>query len=120
MIPPRLRLSLPCVPLAPCWEPRFLTRYRRLCRRAEAPVEYKTISIVRCDKLSAALLSRATSSTQDLRQATCGLAILRIIEQVAPVRVFTKKKPQGRHMQADGPRAHPPLAEQILYVGKWL
>jgi hypothetical protein len=86
-------------------------------RRAEAPVEYKTISIVRCDKLSAASMSRATSSTQDLRQATCGFGIRRILEQVAPVQRLHEEEPQCRHMQADCPRAHLPLAEQIRLVG---
>jgi hypothetical protein len=78
LIPPRRRLSS-----AACAAPAFIGS--RVCDavldescRAEAPVEYKTIRIVRGDKPSAASMSRATSSTlricgrrRALRDAAC-------------------------------------------------
>ena len=57
------------------------------------PVEYRTISIVRCDRLSAASISRATSSTLRIcgsRRGAFGYGVSS--SRYRRFRVFTKKK----------------------------
>ena len=54
---------------------------------------------------------------QDLRQPARGFGIRRVIEQVAPLQRLHEEEPQGRHMQANGQRAHLPFAEQVRLVG---
>ena len=81
------------------------------------PVESRTISIVRCDRLSAASIDRATSSTlRIVRQPARGFRIRRVIERIPPLQRLHKEEAQRRDMEADGQRLHLPLAQQIRLV----
>src|SRR4029453_4963474 len=81
------------------------------------PVEYRTISIVRCDRLSAASITRATSSTLKIwGQPPRGFGIRRFVEQVPPLQRLHEEETQRRHVEANGQRPHLLLVEQIRLV----
>ena len=82
------------------------------------PVEYRTISIVRCDRLSAASINRATSSTLRICGSRRGaFGIRRVVEQIPTLQRLHEEEAQRRDVEADRQRSHLPLAQQIRLIG---
>ena len=55
--------------------------------------------------------------TQDLGQPSRGFGIRGVVEQIATLQRLHEEEAQRRHVEANGERPHPPLAEQIRLIG---
>ena len=81
------------------------------------PVEYRTISIVRCDRLSRRVDQAGhLLHTQDLRQPAGRLRVRRVVEQIATLQRLHEEEAQRRHVEPDGLRLQLPLAQEIRLV----
>ena len=69
------------------------------------PVEYSTISIVRCERLSRRLdQPRHVLDTEDLRQPARDLRIRRVLEKIAALQCFHEEEADRADMQFHRPR----------------
>src|SRR5262245_38000686 len=81
------------------------------------PVEYRTISIVRCDRLSAASITRATSSMCRIcgnRRGALGYGVSS--SKYRRFSVLHEEEAQRCDVKTDRQRSHLPLAQEMRLV----
>jgi hypothetical protein len=80
------------------------------------PVAYSIISMVRCIRLLAESISRATSSWSEYGRQSVALGKWNVIGKVRPPKRLDEEKTQCRSAAFDGPRRELALAKQMNLV----